>query len=62
MEDVAKRQPERVTFVVLRGLRTQFKFAEPDWAPVVDEAPDAAKPGDQPDAKPDAAPGNQVDK
>lgn len=66
MEDVAKRQPERVTFVVLRGLRTQFKFAEPDWAPVVDEAPDAAKPGDQPDAnpdaKPDAAAGNQVDK
>ncbi len=54
MEDVAKRQPERVTFVVLHGLRTQFKFAEPDWAPVVDdEAGEKApkndpKPGDAP--------------
>lgn len=35
MADVAKRQPERVTFVVLRGHRTQFKFAEPDWKPVM---------------------------
>lgn len=57
MEDVAKRQPERVTFVVLRGLRTQFKFAEPDWAPVVDETPEADK-GDAKDATPA---GSQVD-
>lgn len=39
MADVAKRQPERVTFVVLRGLRTQYKFAEPDWKPAVPVAP-----------------------
>jgi len=38
MEAVAKAQPERVTFVVLRGKRTQFKFAEPEWKPVVDQA------------------------
>lgn len=66
MEDVAKRQPERVTFVVLRGLRTQFKFAEPDWAPVVDEAPDAEKAAEKDaaadQAKPDAVPGGQVGK
>lgn len=62
MEDVAKRQPERVTFVVLRGLRTQFKFAEPNWTPVVDEAPDADKAdNNKPGAAPGAVPGSQVD-
>lgn len=35
MADIAKQQPTRVPFVVLRGLRTQFKFAEPEWKPVV---------------------------
>jgi len=34
MESVADAQPDRVTFVVLRGGRTQFKFAEPEWKPV----------------------------
>lgn len=33
MESLAKKQPERVAIVVLRGLRTQFKFAEPQWKP-----------------------------
>lgn len=33
MEALAEQQPERVTFVVLRGSRTQFKFAEPQWKP-----------------------------
>ena len=33
MTDIAKRQPEKVTFVVLRGTRTFFLFAEPDWKP-----------------------------
>ncbi|MBL8757306.1 MAG: PDZ domain-containing protein [Phycisphaerae bacterium] len=37
MADVAKRQPERVTFVVLRGSRTHYKFVEPDWKPVVEK-------------------------
>jgi serine protease Do len=35
MEDVAKSQPERVTFEVLRGTRTYFMFAEPEWKPQV---------------------------
>lgn len=35
MEEIAKRQPERVTFVVMRGHRTQYKFAEPEWKPVM---------------------------
>ena len=33
MDAIAKDQPERVTLVVLRGQRTQFKFAEPSWKP-----------------------------
>ena len=37
MEKIAKEQPERVVFVVLRGPRTQFLFVEPDWKPVVGE-------------------------
>jgi serine protease Do len=45
MEQIGKDQPERVTFVVLRGVRTQFKFAEPEWKPRADaeKAPEAAK-------------------
>lgn len=41
MDDIAKAQPERISFVVLRGIRTQYKFVEPDWKPSVDakEAP-----------------------
>jgi serine protease Do len=34
MEDIAKRQPPKVTIVVLRWNRTYFLFAEPDWKPV----------------------------
>jgi serine protease Do len=37
MADIAKRQPEKVTFVVLRGTRTYFLFAEPDWKPQAEE-------------------------
>ncbi len=37
MADIAKRQPERVTFVVLRGSRTHYKFVEPDWKPVLEK-------------------------
>lgn len=33
MEALTKRQPERVTFVVLRGSRTYFSFIEPEWKP-----------------------------
>lgn len=45
IEDVSKQQPERVAFFVLRGTRTQFKFAEPQWKPVTAATPDAAKEG-----------------
>jgi serine protease Do len=40
MEAVAEEQPERVVFVVLRGVRTHFQYVEPDWKPEVDEEPD----------------------
>ncbi|MDX2131454.1 MAG: PDZ domain-containing protein [Planctomycetota bacterium] len=43
MEDVSERQPERVTIVVLRGLRTQFMFAEPEWKPVIQTETGAEK-------------------
>jgi serine protease Do len=33
MEAVTEAQPERVVFVVLRGVRTHFQYVEPDWKP-----------------------------
>lgn len=36
MKDVAQRKPERVVFVVLRGISTNFQFVEPEWNPTVD--------------------------
>src|SRR5262249_3295237 len=38
MEAVEKSQPERVVFVVYRGVRTYFRFVEPDWKPTTPEA------------------------
>jgi serine protease Do len=38
MEIIAEREPERVVFVVLRGVETRFLFVEPDWDPELDEA------------------------
>lgn len=35
MEALAKSQPAKVEFVVLRDNRTFYKFAEPDWKPTV---------------------------
>jgi serine protease Do len=50
MADIAKTQPDRVTFEVLRRNRTYFMFAEPEWKPQVpanktpeENAKDAAK-------------------
>lgn len=49
MEDLAKRQPERVVFKVLQGINTSHKFVEPDWKPTVTgENPAEAKPSDKP--------------
>lgn len=33
MEQIAEREPPRVVFVVLRGVRTYFLFLEPEWSP-----------------------------
>ena len=59
MESIAKAQPERVTFEVLRRNRTYFMFAEPEWKPQVpsdktpeQKAKDAAKgEAPRPDSK-----------
>lgn len=39
MENVTEAQPERVVFVVLRGVRTHFQYVEPDWKPVASDEP-----------------------
>jgi serine protease Do len=31
LTDLAEKKPSRVVFVVLRGVRTHFQYAEPDW-------------------------------
>jgi serine protease Do len=38
MDAISKAQPSRVTFLVLRGNRTFFLFAEPDWKPQTRES------------------------
>ncbi len=43
MVDVTKRQPERVVFVVLRGIQTRFQFVEPEWKPELDEDKESEK-------------------
>ena len=40
MDEITKQQPERVVFVVLRGVRTQFQYVEPEWKPVVEDETD----------------------
>lgn len=52
MDAIAKAQPERVSFLVLRQNRTFFFFAEPDWKPTTTkESKEAA--GDKEPKKPD---------
>jgi hypothetical protein len=34
MDAIAKDQPAKVTFLVLRGTRTFILFAEPEWKPI----------------------------
>lgn len=36
MEAIAKEQPERVVFLVLRGIQTRFQFVEPEWKPAIE--------------------------
>ena len=46
MEAVTKKQPERITFVVLRGTRTSFRFVEPEWKPTLEKKEAGAAPAD----------------
>jgi serine protease Do len=43
MEQVKKDQPQRVVFVVYRGVRTYFRFVEPDWKPTEKKTDGTAK-------------------
>ena len=47
MEEIEKRQPERVVFVVLRGVRSFFQYVEPDWSPNAGDDEDDAKENDK---------------
>jgi serine protease Do len=42
MDKIKATQPERVVFVVYRGVRTYFRFVEPDWKPTEKKAGGAA--------------------
>jgi S1-C subfamily serine protease len=37
MEAVTQAQPERVVFVVLRGVKTRFEYVEPEWKPAAED-------------------------
>jgi serine protease Do len=39
MDKIKQTQPERVVFVVYRGVRTYFRFVEPDWKPTEKKSP-----------------------
>jgi S1-C subfamily serine protease len=39
LKELTAAQPERVVFVVLRGVRTHFQYVEPDWKPEADTKP-----------------------
>jgi len=39
MESMTEAEPERVVFVVLRGIRTHFQYVEPDWSPATSDKP-----------------------
>ncbi len=43
MDKVRQTQPERVVFVVYRGVRTFFRFVEPDWKPTERGTSDASR-------------------
>lgn len=40
MDEIAADKPPRIVFVVLRGVRTFFQYAEPDWSPKLDDVDD----------------------
>jgi serine protease Do len=48
MAKIAKRQPERVAFKVLRGVQTRFEYVEPEWKPEIEDKPDSKESDDTP--------------
>lgn len=51
MENIKKEKPERVVFLVLRGIQTRFQFVEPEWNPELEEKEDTdPKGGDDADS------------
>lgn len=42
IEKVTEDKPERVVFVVLRGIQTRFQFVEPEWKVATEEDEEAA--------------------
>ncbi|MCB9854938.1 MAG: PDZ domain-containing protein [Phycisphaerales bacterium] len=40
MKKIAKQQPERVVFKVLRGAQTRFQYVEPEWKPELENKAD----------------------
>lgn len=39
IQEITQRKPERVVFLVLRGVRTHFHYIEPDWSPKAKAGP-----------------------
>ena len=52
MENARKKKPERMVFVVLRGVRTHFQYVEPEWKIEVKETPAEAAQSGQKEATP----------
>ena len=53
MKEMKAAQPDRVVFVVLRGVRTHFQYVEPDWNPVAKAEDAPAKEEQAADKRPD---------
>ena len=51
MENARKTKPDRMVFVVLRGVRTHFQYVEPEWKVEVKETP-AEAAGEKKEATP----------
>jgi S1-C subfamily serine protease len=48
IKKITEQQPERVVFVVLRGVSTHFQYVEPEWKPTSDADDDESNKEDQP--------------
>lgn len=43
VERITREKPERVVFVVLRGVRTHYQYVEPDWSPGAQKSAQASE-------------------